>query len=125
MNRRSDTLIGIGEVAKQSGVTIATIRYYDEIGMVTVARRVGGKRRFEPDTIGQIAFIKRAQDAGFSLEEITAILEETRDDWHHIIETKLTELTDRRARLDTMIDLLTDFRDCGCQTYATCEAIPT
>ena len=116
----SAVLLAIGEVAKDTGVAVSAVRYYDEIGLIVAAARVGGKRRFDRDTVGRVSFIKQAQESGLSLDEIRIILDETRSDWQSIIEAKLAELAERRARLDVMIGLLTEYRDCGCDTIAAC-----
>ena len=71
----SDTL-SIGVVAARTGLAVSAVRYYDEIGVIETAERVGGKRRFDGSTVGRVNFIRRSQDAGFSLEEIRAMLDE-------------------------------------------------
>ena len=119
-------LLPIGEVAKSTGVTVSAVRYYDEIGVITATARVGGKRRFDSDTVGRVSFIRRAQEAGFSLEEIRTILDETQGGWHDLVEDKLAELSERRDRLDTMIAMLGEIRDCGCEVVASCpRAMPS
>ncbi len=118
-------LLPIGEVARSTGLAVSAVRYYDEIGVITASARVGGKRRFDPDTVGRVSFIRRAQEAGFSLDEIRMILDETQGGWHGLVEDKLTELSERRDRLDTMIDMLAEIRDCGCDAVSNCpRAIP-
>ena len=116
-------LLSIGEVAKSTGVTVSAVRYYDEIGVIAASARVGGKRRFSPDTVGRVAFIRRAQEAGFSLEEIGRILDDERGGRRDLIEAKVAELADRRDRLDTMIALLAEISDCGCQAVASCPLL--
>lgn len=65
----------IGTVARQAGVNVETIRYYQRIGLVREpARPQGGVRRYPPDTVERIRFIKRAQDIGFTLEEVAELL---------------------------------------------------
>ncbi len=65
----------IGKLAKQTGVTIETIRYYQRIGLLTEpAKPDGGYRVYSVDTIARIRFIKRAQQAGFTLKEIAVLL---------------------------------------------------
>jgi len=118
-------LLPIGEVAESTGVPVSAVRYYDEIGVITATARVGGKRRFDPDTVGRVSFIRRAQEAGFSLDEIRTILDETQGGWHGLVEEKLAELSERRDRLDTMISMLAEIRDCGCDAVASCpRAMP-
>ena len=119
-------LLAIGDVARSTGVTVSALRFYDEIGVIAAAARVGGKRRFDPDTIGRVNFVKRGQQAGLSLDDIRTMLDETRDQWQTLVEAKLTELTEQRANLDTMIELLHEVRNCGCKAVSRCPgAIPS
>lgn len=118
-------LLAIGEVASSAGTTVTTVRYYDDIGMIRSAARVGGKRRFDPATVGRISFIRRARDVGFTLDEIRHILDDGMADWPGLVDAKLAELSDRRRRLDTMIDLLTEVRACGCEVVSECPRLDT
>jgi DNA-binding transcriptional MerR regulator len=67
----------IGEVASCSGLPVKTIRYYEEIGLLTPAttRSSSGYRLFTPTVLNRLAFIKRAQSLGLSLSEIQELLE--------------------------------------------------
>ena len=116
------SLLPIGEVADSTGVTVSAVRYYDEIGVITATTRIGGKRRFDPDTVGRVSFIRRAQEAGFSLDEIRTLLDDTQGGWRDLVEDKLSELSERRERLDVMISMLGDMRDCGCEVVASCPS---
>lgn len=65
----------IGLVAKESGVPIKTIRYYEELGLIKASGRTEGKYRlFNPDVLTRLSFIKRAQSLGLSLAEIQELL---------------------------------------------------
>lgn len=65
----------IGSVAKESGLPIKTIRYYDELGLLnTFGRTEGNYRLFSPDVFSRLRFIKRAQSLGLSLLEIKEFL---------------------------------------------------
>ena len=66
--------VKIGEVAKQTGLAVGAIRYYESLGLLTSARGSNGYRYYPPDTVHQIQFIKKAQAIGFSLEEIGEVL---------------------------------------------------
>lgn len=70
------SLLKIGEVATSSHLPIKTIRYYEEIGLLTptVCRSEANYRLFEPTVLGRLAFIKRSQSLGLSLREIQDIL---------------------------------------------------
>ncbi len=67
----------IGAVAKLSSLSVKTIRYYEEIGLLkpTVERSPAGYRLFQSQVLNRLAFIKRAQSLGLSLHEIREILE--------------------------------------------------
>ncbi|NWF60333.1 MAG: heavy metal-responsive transcriptional regulator [Fischerella sp.] len=65
----------IGTVAKESGVPIKTIRYYEELGLLKASGRTeGGFRLFDSDTLSRLNFIKRAQSLGLTLLEIKEFL---------------------------------------------------
>ena len=65
----------IGEVAKQGGVNLETVRYYERQGLLPKPpRSASGYRLFQQDGVRRILFIKRAQELGFSLKEIKELL---------------------------------------------------
>lgn len=64
-----------GEVADETGVSIHTVRYYEEKGLLPhVPRSAAGHRQFTGEHIAHIRFVKRAQELGFTLEEIKELL---------------------------------------------------
>ncbi|MFB2879940.1 heavy metal-responsive transcriptional regulator [Floridanema aerugineum] len=66
----------IGLVAKQSGVSIKTIRYYEELGLLKASGRTeGGYRLFDADILSRLSFIKRGQSLGLTLAEIKEFLQ--------------------------------------------------
>jgi DNA-binding transcriptional MerR regulator len=67
----------IGEVAHRTGLPVKTIRYYEDIGLLTptVERSLAGYRLFSNRVLNRLAFIKRAQSLGLSLTEIKVILD--------------------------------------------------
>ena len=69
-------LLLIGQVTDISKIPIRTIRYYESLGLLKSSRRTeGGFRQFSLDVLTRLAFIKRAQNLGLSLEEIGNILQ--------------------------------------------------
>lgn len=72
-----DKLLKIGEVASHSGMAVKTIRYYEEIGLLSPAttRSTSGYRLFDATVLNRLAFIKRAQSLGLSLSEIQELLD--------------------------------------------------
>ncbi|MDG2992278.1 heavy metal-responsive transcriptional regulator [Candidatus Synechococcus calcipolaris G9] len=70
-------MLKIGEVAHQSSLPVKTIRYYDDLGLLTtvVQRSPSGYRLFQPSVIYRLHFIRTAQRLGLTLQEIREILE--------------------------------------------------
>ncbi len=65
----------IGKTAHEAGVSVETIRYYQRIGLIAEPEKpLQGFRRYPPDTVARIRFIKRAQQLGFSLGDIGEML---------------------------------------------------
>lgn len=65
----------IGQVAAQTGVTIQTLRYYEQLGLIPApARRRSGYRTYDPNAVQRVRFIRRAQEIGFTLQEIGELL---------------------------------------------------
>src|SRR5688572_27027868 len=68
-------VLTIGQLAKRAGVNLETIRYYERRGLLSEPpRRASGYRQYRPDVVARIRFIKRAQELGFSLNEIHELL---------------------------------------------------
>jgi MerR family mercuric resistance operon transcriptional regulator len=65
----------IGTLARRAGVNVETIRYYQRRGLVPEpAKPLGGIRNYAPEHVHRLRFIKRAQQLGFSLEEVGELL---------------------------------------------------
>lgn len=65
----------IQEAASQSGVSAATIRYYEQIGLLgTVNRTASGYRVFNEHNIRVLVFLRKARDLGFSLDDCRELL---------------------------------------------------
>jgi MerR family mercuric resistance operon transcriptional regulator len=65
----------IGKLAEATGVNLETIRYYERIKLMPPPDRTqGGHRAYETAHLRRLAFIRRARELGFSIEEIRALL---------------------------------------------------
>ncbi|MGF1481130.1 MAG: heavy metal-responsive transcriptional regulator [Cyanophyceae cyanobacterium] len=66
----------IGDVATQSGLSVKTVRYYADFGLLApaVERAASGYRLFHPSVFNRLAFIRRSQSLGLNLHEIKDIL---------------------------------------------------
>ncbi len=68
--------MNIGVLASQSGIAAKTIRYYEDIGLIQSAQRsANGYRVYSVDDTRTLRFIHRARSLGFSLEEISELLD--------------------------------------------------
>ncbi len=92
----------IGVLARQAGVNLETIRYYQRRGLLTApAKPLGGIRRYTDIDVTRIKFIKRAQHLGFTLEEVGALLK--LEDGAHCTEARsiaVEKLADVKKRLE-------------------------
>ena len=101
----------IGELAERTGVSAATIRYYEGLGLLRPpARSNAGYRRYSDDALQELTFIRKAQALGFSLEEIAEILKLTRAG-RTPCEHVLTLAHKHLAAVDERIRQLQTFRD--------------
>ncbi|MEO8203211.1 MAG: MerR family transcriptional regulator, partial [Betaproteobacteria bacterium] len=64
----------IGKLARAAGVGVETVRYYQQRGLLPVPPGNGGFRRYSPAAGERIRFVKRAQELGFSLDEVAELL---------------------------------------------------
>ncbi len=85
----------IGQLAKETGIKVETIRYYEKCGLITKPyRQVSGYREFTNRHIGQLNFIKQAKTMGFTLKEILNLFDlvnkkGARSEIHKFMEAKI------------------------------------
>jgi MerR family transcriptional regulator, copper efflux regulator len=67
--------LSIGQVARRAGVGVETVRFYEREGLLEEPpRRASGYRQYSEEVVARLRFIKRAQQLGFSLKEISELL---------------------------------------------------
>ncbi len=67
--------LSIGEVAKATGIKVVTIRYYEQIGLVSPPSRTGGNyRAYSQEHLRRLRFIRRCRDLGFTLVQVRELL---------------------------------------------------
>jgi MerR family redox-sensitive transcriptional activator SoxR len=122
----ADTTLGIGEVAREAGVRVSAIRFYERNGLLPAAEREGGRRRFGADTVRRLQVIGVAKQAGFSLEEIRALLDSidrgapAHEELRALAARKLPEVDTLIERARAMRDWLAVASDCGCESLEDC-----
>lgn len=68
-------MLSIGELAKRTGVKVATIRYYEQMGLIEIPdRSEGNQRRYERADLERLSFIRHARDLGLTIEAIRDLL---------------------------------------------------
>ncbi|PWG16787.1 Cu(I)-responsive transcriptional regulator [Salibaculum griseiflavum] len=106
--------MNIKEVASRTGLPAKTIRYYEEIGLVTPDRAANGYRSFDRTHVHKLAFLARARGLGFSIEDCRGLLAlwEDRDrasgDVRAIAKAHLAEIEEKIAGLQEMRATLSD-----------------
>ena len=116
----------IGELSRQSGLPASTIRYYEPIGILPRAPRVGGQRRYAPDAVDRLAVLKLAQYCGFSLDEMRQLLYGFRPAvppskrWQQLALKKQAELDVEMSRISEMKRMLGRVAGCQCPDLAEC-----
>ncbi|HKE47409.1 MAG TPA: helix-turn-helix domain-containing protein [Rhodanobacteraceae bacterium] len=108
--------LDIGEVSRRAGVPASTLRFYEEIGLITSIGRRGLRRQFDARVLERLAMIALGRTAGFSLEEIARMLA---SGGRPRIDKRL--LAAKADELDRKIRTLTAMRD-GLRHAAVCPA---
>ena len=67
-------ILRIGALAERTGTTVATIRYYEQIGLLRPAARSGGQRTYDNEDVRRLSFIRRCRDLDFPVDDIRALL---------------------------------------------------
>jgi Cu(I)-responsive transcriptional regulator len=112
----------IGDVAAAADVNVQTVRYYERRGLVRPeGRSDGGYRLYAPEAVGTVQFVKRAQALGFSLDEVSELLDLRRDgarsrrDVRTIAAAKVAEIDARLRDLGAMRESLSRLvAECPC-----------
>ncbi len=121
----------IGELSRQTGCHIETIRYYERIGVLPEARRRGRYRCYQAQDVARLRFVGRARQLGFSLDEVRALLDLSkrrgRRSCHQVADLAaghLRAVRERIADLEKLASVLADaVARCGEGTAAHCPVI--
>jgi DNA-binding transcriptional MerR regulator len=122
----TEATLSIGEVAAKARISVSAIRFYERRGLLPVAERVAGRRRFGPDTVRRLEIIAVGKRAGFSLEEIRRLLDsiDRRAPAHEQLQTlaagKLPEIDAAIERAQAKREWLAAARVCGCDSLDDC-----
>lgn len=111
----------IGKAARLSGATIKCIRHYESIGLLPPAQRLGRYRVYDQHSVERVALIKCAQQLGFTLKEMQALMQHgptaPRERLRQAIAAK-------QAQLQVRIDALQQQFDGLCAFEASLDQLP-
>ena len=120
-------LLTVGEVARRAGVSVATVRFYEERGLVRSTRTAGNQRRFGRHVLRRLAVVRAGQRFGLSLAEIGAALATlpddhppTKRDWARMSRQWHDLLTARIEAMERVRDGLAGCIGCGCLSLRSC-----
>ena len=105
--------MNIGRAAEAAGLPVKTVRYYADIGLVEAPdRSETGYRRYDEAAVRKLAFVRRARDFGFSIEECRELLSLYEDqsrsssDVRRIAQAHLEEIEEKQRQLAALHDEL-------------------
>ena len=111
----------IGELAARFGLATHVLRHWEDMGLLSPARRVAGRRVYGPTHVTRVAEITLGKDAGFSLEQLRELfaapdLDQRRD----VLRAQLAQVRQRIARLTLSQTLLEHGLRCRHPDYQSC-----
>lgn len=96
-------MIPIQQVAKQLGITVRTLRYYDQIGLLkAVSKTEGGHRLYTEDNLKKLQQIRFLKEMGFRLDEIKSMLLKPDWNWNSALKSQLAYVLEEQERLRHM-----------------------
>ncbi len=124
-------MLSIGDLAKRTGVKVATIRYYEQMGLISAPdRSEGNQRRYEPRDLDRLSFIRHARDLGLTIEAIRDLLalsehpEQPCGEADRIAADHLKDVRGKIAKLRKLEhELERIVSNCGAHTVGDCYVI--
>jgi len=118
----------IGELAAQADLAPSAIRYYERVGLLAPAERVGGQRRYSSAALDRVLLIRFAGEMDFTLAEIRLFLNGFRANtpvstrWRKLTARKIAELRQRLAFTRRLLNYLERLQRCRCIQLHQCVA---
>ena len=119
--------LGIGEVARRTGVAASALRYYEAEGLIHAERTDGNQRRYSPSVLRVVSVIRAAQEVGVTLAEVGEALGSlprdhapTAGEWAGMASVWQDRLDERIRVLTALRDDLASCIGCGCLSLESC-----
>ncbi|WP_068080991.1 MerR family transcriptional regulator [Polycladidibacter stylochi] len=124
-------MLTIGELSRETGIKVPTIRYYEQKGLLkTPVRTEGNQRRYEPSDLQRLRFIRHARELGLTMEAVTELLqlnENPQLSCHKAHEIACAHLASVRQRISQLMLLEKELSEitqaCHENTMAECRII--
>lgn len=117
----------VGDVAQRAGISVPTLRYYEQLGLVVSSRTTGNQRRYERSVLRRLAVVAAGRRAGMPLADIGAALAAlprdhapSQADWTTLSTSWRASVQARIAELERLRDDLDGCIGCGCLSLARC-----
>jgi MerR family transcriptional regulator, copper efflux regulator len=121
MNSEMPSEYAIGELAGRFGLATHVLRHWEDMGLLSPARRVAGRRVYGPAHVTRVAEILAGKDAGFSLEQLRELFAAPdRDRRRQVLRAQLAQVRRRIARLMLSQQLLEHALRCRHRDYQSC-----
>jgi DNA-binding transcriptional MerR regulator len=101
----------IGELAARAGVSVRSLRYYEERGLLTSTRNAGGQRQYTEHEVERVTLIQRLYAAGLSSDTIATLMPCVDSPSEATSAAALERMAEERARLDAHVAQLLRTRD--------------
>jgi MerR family redox-sensitive transcriptional activator SoxR len=111
-------VLAIGDLAERTGMAVTALRYYDEPGLVPPVARVSGQRRYDDESVKQVAVVLFLRDVGFTLEEISRMM--AGGSWWAMAKAKLAALEEQAANIDAARSAIQHALACPAKEPAAC-----
>ncbi|HET6534342.1 MAG TPA: MerR family transcriptional regulator [Actinoplanes sp.] len=111
----------IGDLAARFGLATHVLRHWEDVGLLTPARRVAGRRVYGPAHVTRVAEILLGKEAGFSLEQMRELFAAPdRERRREVLRGRLAEVQERIARLALSQTMLEHALRCRHRDYQAC-----
>ncbi|MFF7635064.1 MerR family transcriptional regulator [Kitasatospora sp. NPDC008050] len=109
----------IGRLAEITGVPASAIRFWERHGLLPAPERQGGQRRYPPEAAERIVLLRKCQQAGLTLVEISE-LQQDRSRRQAMIRAKVAEIEQRMVDLEHAHQMLEHALQCGEEDIVNC-----
>jgi MerR family transcriptional regulator, redox-sensitive transcriptional activator SoxR len=120
-------VLSVGDVAHRAGVSVSTLHFWEQEGLIRSRRSAGNQRRYSREVLRRVAVIRAAQRVGIGLDELRAAFSllpddaaPSREEWARLSKAWREGLDGRIEQLRRLRDTLDSCIGCGCLSLRSC-----